>query len=84
MRFICDYFALRSSTLFDCVAVYLAYSEDLVETETIRFRISDDGYTVRDDNGKFIARVALHWKNLPAFQDHLAARLLRLDQQLPH
>jgi inosine-uridine nucleoside N-ribohydrolase len=80
----CDYFALRSSTLFDCVAVYLAYSEDFVETETIRFRISDDGYTVRDDHGKFTARVALHWKNLPAFQDHLTTRLLRIDQQLPH
>jgi inosine-uridine nucleoside N-ribohydrolase len=74
----CDFFAVRSSTLFDCVAVYLAYSEDFVETETIRFHISNDGYTLRDDHGEFTARVALHWKNLSSFQDHLTARLLRL------
>ncbi|MGD0814553.1 MAG: nucleoside hydrolase [Verrucomicrobiota bacterium] len=77
----CDYFALRSSTLFDCVAVYLAYSEAFVETETIRFHISNDGYTLRDDHGEFTARAALHWKNLSAFQDHLTARLLRTHQQ---
>lgn len=75
----CDYFAVRSSVLFDCVAVYLAYSEDLVETETLRFGITDDGFTVRDAAGPFSARIALRWKNLPAFHDHLTARLLRLN-----
>jgi inosine-uridine nucleoside N-ribohydrolase len=80
----CDFFTLRSSTLFDCVAVYLAYSEDFVETETVRFRVSDDGYTVRGPRGEFTARAALHWKNLSAFENHLTSRLLRPDQQLPH
>lgn len=74
----CDFFALRSTILFDCVAVYLAYAEDLVEIETVRFRITDDGFTVRDEtDGEFSARVALRWKSLPAFKDHLAATLLR-------
>ncbi len=72
----CDYFAVRSTVLFDCVAVYLAYAEDYVNTETFRFRITDDGYTVRDNEGPFSARVAMTWKNLPAFHDHLTARLL--------
>ena len=72
----CDYFAVRSSILFDCVAVYLAYAEDLVETETVRFRITDDGFTVRDETGPCVARVALRWRDLPAFHDHLTARLL--------
>lgn len=72
----CDYFAVRSTVLFDCVAVYLAYSEELVKTEIVRFRITDDGFTVRDAAGDFSARVALGWKDLPAFHDHLTARLL--------
>jgi inosine-uridine nucleoside N-ribohydrolase len=72
----CDYFATRSSTLFDCVAVYLAYAEHLVETETVRFRVTDDGFTVRDEAGPFRARVALRWKDLPAFEDHLTRRIL--------
>jgi inosine-uridine nucleoside N-ribohydrolase len=74
----CDYFALRSTVLFDCVAVYLAYAEDLVEVENIRYRISDDGMTIADPNGDCSARVALRWKNEPAFFDHLTDRLLGL------
>lgn len=72
----CDFYAVRSTTLFDCVAVYLAYSEDLVETETIRFDISDDGYTRRAAAGVFKARVAIHWKNRDGFEAQLAGRLL--------
>ncbi len=74
----CDFFALRSTVLFDCVAVYLAYSEDFVETETIRYRITDDGYTVPDPSGDCVARVALRWNNLEAFHRHLTDRLLRI------
>lgn len=72
----CDFFSLRSTILFDCVAVYLAYSEDLVEIETVRFHITDDGYTVRNEvAGEFTARVALRWKDLDAFHEHLTDRL---------
>jgi inosine-uridine nucleoside N-ribohydrolase len=72
----CDFFATKSTTLFDCVAVYLAYAENLVETETVSYEITDDGFTRRSAKGPLKARVALRWKNLPAFEDHLATRLL--------
>ena len=72
----CDYFATRSTTLFDCVAVYLAGSEELVETETVSFQITDDGFTRRAAAGPLKARVALRWKNLGAFEDYLSQRLL--------
>jgi inosine-uridine nucleoside N-ribohydrolase len=72
----CDYFETRSTTLFDCVAVYLAYSEDLVETETIAFLVTDDGYTRRAAGGPFRARVAIRWRNMDGFEAQLAGRLL--------
>ncbi len=77
----CDDFTRRSTILFDCVAVYLAYAEDLVETEIVRFHITDDGFTVRDEGGVFTARVALEWRDLAAFHDHLTARLLGLARE---
>jgi inosine-uridine nucleoside N-ribohydrolase len=79
----CDFFATRSTTLFDCVAVYLAYAEDLVETETVRFRITDDGFTVRDPAGPLQARVALRWKNLKGFETHLVNRLTASPDRRP-
>ena len=72
----CDFFATRSTTLFDCVAVYLAASEALVEVETVSFAVTDDGFTRRSPNGPFKARIALRWKDLPAFENQLTARLL--------
>lgn len=72
----CDFFARRSTILFDCVAVYLAYAEDWVETETVRFDITDDGFTTRDAAGRYAARMALRWRDLDAFHADLAARLL--------
>ena len=71
----CDFFTTRSTTLFDCVAVYLATSEQLVEIETVPFRVTDDGFTVRDPHG-VRARVALRWKDQPAFEKLLAGKLL--------
>lgn len=72
----CDFFTTRSSTLFDCVAVYMAYAEDLLEFETFSFRVTDDGYTVRDPDGPYSARIAIRWTDLPAFENHLTRRLL--------
>jgi inosine-uridine nucleoside N-ribohydrolase len=72
----CDFFATRSTTLFDCVAVYLAYSEELVEVETISFEVTDKGYTRRSATGPFRARVAIRWKNRDGFEAQLAGRLL--------
>jgi inosine-uridine nucleoside N-ribohydrolase len=71
----CDFFAVRSTTLFDAVAVYLAYSEELLESETVSFEVTDDGFTRRSASGPLKARVALRWKSRAAFEDQLARRL---------
>ena len=73
----CDFFATRSTTLFDCVAVYLAGSEELVETERVSFQVTQDGFTRRTAAGPLKARVALRWKNLGAFEDQLTRLLLK-------
>jgi len=72
----CDFFTTRSSTLFDCVAVYMAYAEDLLAFDVFSFRVTDDGFTVRDADGPYTARIAMRWTDLPAFEKHLSRRLL--------
>lgn len=70
-----DYEERKSTALFDTVAVYLAYARDLVEIEPMRLAITDDGMTVRDPDGDEVA-VAIRWKDLDGFHDHLVQRLL--------
>ena len=64
----------RSSTLFDTVAVYLAFSEDLLVMEQLGIRVTDDGHTVIDDEAKVI-NCAMAWRDLVAFEDLLVQRL---------
>ena len=71
----CDFFATSSSTLFDDVAVYMAYSGEQLNYETIRFSVTDDGYTLRDPAGPYSAKVAISWKSLDAFERELSQRL---------
>ena len=70
-----DYTDTKSSTLFDTVAIYLAYATDLVEMETVSISTTDKGLNVIDPNGASI-QAALRWKNQDAFYDHLVERLL--------
>jgi len=72
----CDFFTVASSTLFDDVAVYMAYDGSLLEYETIRFSVDDAGFTLRDSSGPYVADVAIRWKDLNAFEDHLTQQLL--------
>lgn len=65
-----------SSVLFDTVAVYLAFSTDLVTIERLPLRVTDDGFTRIDPQGKPID-CAMSWKDLEAFEDLLVARLTR-------
>lgn len=69
-----DFVETRSSTLFDTVAVYLAYATDLLEMEQVCLRITDDGLTVPDPGGSPVL-AALRWHDLDGFLDHLLARL---------
>ncbi len=64
----------RSTTLFDTVAVYLAYSEQLVEVEELPVRVTDDGMTVVDPKARKV-RCATKWKSLDGYLDHLTSRL---------
>ena len=65
-----------SSTLFDTVAIYLAMSTDLVKMEKLPIKVTDDGYTRIDKNGKMI-NCATEWKDLGAFEDFLVSRLIK-------
>jgi len=67
-------FETQSTILFDTVAVYLTFSEELLEMQKLGIRITDDGYTVIDDEAKHV-NCAVEWKNLSAFEDLLVERL---------
>jgi len=67
-------FESRSSILFDTVAVYLAFSEQLLVTEKLGVRVTNDGYTITDDKAKMI-NCATEWKDLSAFESLLVERL---------
>lgn len=64
----------ESSVLFDTVAVYLAFSEELLVMEKLGIRVSDDGYTLIDPGAKTI-NSAVGWRSLAAFEDFLVQRL---------
>jgi len=67
--------AEKSSTLFDTVAVYLALSSDLVRTETLGVRVSEEGQTVPDAAARQLSW-AVEWKSLDAYEEWLTTRLL--------
>jgi len=62
----------RSSTLFDTVAVYLAYpgSKDLATLQPLSIKVTDDGYTRMDPAGRKMS-VATKWKDLDGYRDLL-------------
>jgi inosine-uridine nucleoside N-ribohydrolase len=64
----------ESSTLFDPVAVYLGFSQGLLNIETLPIRVTDDGFTVIDENAKKM-KVATSWKDMSAFEDLLVERV---------
>ena len=66
---------IQSTVLFDTVAVYLAFAEDLLDLETLNISIDEKGHTVIDESGQSI-RCATGWKNLGAFEDMLVERLI--------
>jgi inosine-uridine nucleoside N-ribohydrolase len=66
--------AERSTVLFDTVAVYLAYSEALLDIEVLNIAIADDGAT-KIEEGAPPVRVATECA-LEGFHDHLTSRLL--------
>ncbi|HEY5647604.1 MAG TPA: nucleoside hydrolase [Pseudomonadales bacterium] len=67
--------AERSSVLFDTVAVYLAFSEELLEMEELPILVTSDGKTLIDQAGERV-RCATGWKDEASFLDLLTHRLL--------
>jgi inosine-uridine nucleoside N-ribohydrolase len=65
----------HSTTLFDTVAVYLAFTQQLCTMETLNLRVTDDGFTRVDPDGKRM-QVATQWKNLDAYRNLLVQRLI--------
>ena len=66
----------RSTTLFDTVAVYLAFAEDFLEMEAIRIAVRDDGLTFEAEDGSLV-NAAMGWRDLSAFRQDLIHRLIR-------
>jgi inosine-uridine nucleoside N-ribohydrolase len=73
----CNWFTQSSTTLFDSVAVTLAHDESRFGIETLRFDVSDEGFTRISPTGAFTARVAMTWKDRQAWEHDLASRLLK-------
>ncbi len=63
-----------TTVLYDTVAVYLAFSEELVRVAETGARVDDAGFTVPDPTAPK-RRWAVEWKNLGAFEDLLVERL---------
>jgi inosine-uridine nucleoside N-ribohydrolase len=64
----------HSSTLFDTVAVYLAFSQTFCKMERLGIEVTDDGFTRISSAGKPV-NVATEWTNLDGFRDLLVTRL---------
>ena len=68
--------AVKSTTLFDTVAVYAAHSRELLVMEDLPVRVTDDGYTVVDERDGRVVHCATGWRDLQAFEDKLVNILL--------
>jgi len=64
----------QTSVLFDTVAIYLGFSEDLVNIENLKIEVTDRGLTQISEKGNLI-RCATSWKDIQAFKTLLVDRL---------
>lgn len=68
--------SIKSSILYDTVAVYLCFSEEFLLVKEMGIRVDEKGFTVVDENARKI-RCAIEWKDLNAFEDFLLERLIK-------
>ncbi len=64
----------HSSTLYDTVAVYLAFASDRLRLERVGVRVADDGLTIEDPSAPGLDW-AVGWKDLDGFESLLTDRL---------
>jgi inosine-uridine nucleoside N-ribohydrolase len=60
--------------LFDTVAIYLGFSEELINIEELKIEVTDQGSTQISEKGNLI-RCATSWKDVQAFKTLLVDRL---------
>ena len=65
----------QSSTLYDTVAIHLAFSEAYLSMEDLGVHVTDNGRTLIDDDAKQV-RCAMRWHDKTAFEDYVTQRLL--------
>ena len=65
---------VQSSILYDCVAIYMAFSHDGLVYEKLPITITEDGKTLIDDDGS-VVNCATSWSDIEAFYSFLSARL---------
>ena len=65
----------QSSTLYDTVAVHLAFSEAYLGMQDLGVRVTDSGRTLIDNKAKQV-RCAMLWQDKTAFEDYVTQRLL--------
>ena len=64
----------KTSVLFDTVAIYLGFSEELFNIEELKIEITDRGLTQISKTGN-LTRCAASWKDVQAFKELLVDRL---------
>jgi inosine-uridine nucleoside N-ribohydrolase len=64
----------ESSTLFDAVAVYLTFGQDLLNMEDLGVSVRDDGFTILDPKAK-VLHCATAWKDMAAYEELLVSRI---------
>ena len=64
----------RSTTLYDTVAVYLAFTTRRLVMEDIRIKIADDGLMTEEPDGRPVS-TALAWQDFDGYLDFLLGRL---------
>lgn len=65
----------QTSVLYDTVAIYLGFSEELLNIEELNIEVTEKGLTQVNKQGNKI-RCATSWKDLQAFKDFLVNRLI--------
>ncbi len=64
----------KTSILFDTVAIYLAFSEELLNIDDLKLEVTETGFTKISKKGNNI-RCARSWKDLQAFKNFIVNRL---------
>jgi inosine-uridine nucleoside N-ribohydrolase len=65
----------ETSILFDTVAIYMAFSEELLNIENLKIEVTKIGQTKVSENGNLI-RCATSWNDVQAFKDLIVQRLI--------